>query len=169
MAERSFDHLFQRHAELAMRLEQLESPADLEPLKADIGALFKNVDREITELTTLKANILELVEKWKVVRGAQPASIAPTFSSERPIVHADHIGDDPRHRKSDIHFLGEGAINAGARIPVKVAHFIGENRLVTDLIGLCFIKIETQGSKRPHDAHPYGNIFSGDHLVGVSQ
>jgi tetratricopeptide (TPR) repeat protein len=54
--------------------------------------LFKAVDREITELTTLKANVLELVERWKAVRNTQPASIAPTFSGERPVVHADHIG-----------------------------------------------------------------------------
>jgi tetratricopeptide (TPR) repeat protein len=91
VAERSIDHLFQRHAELAARLDSA-SPAELEPLKADIGALFKAVDREITELTTLKANVLELVERWKAVRNTQPASIAPTFSGERPVVHADHIG-----------------------------------------------------------------------------
>ena len=92
MAERPIDHWLQRHAELSARLDDLQSPNDLEHLKADIGALFKGVEREINDLTTLKANVLELVEKWKAVKGAQPASIAPTFSSERPVVHADHIG-----------------------------------------------------------------------------
>jgi len=75
-----------------MRLDQQQSAADLEALKADIGVLFKTVERELAELTTLKTSVLELIEKWKAARGTQPASIAPTFSSERPIVHADHIG-----------------------------------------------------------------------------
>jgi tetratricopeptide (TPR) repeat protein len=100
VAERPIEQWLQRHAELASRLDQLQSPDDLEPLKADIGALFKAVDREITELTTLKASILELIEKWKTVKNSHAASItptvaptiAPTFSGERPIVHADHIG-----------------------------------------------------------------------------
>ena len=51
-----------------------------------------SVDREITELTTLKASILELIEKWKTVKNSHAASItptvaptiAPTFSGERP-------------------------------------------------------------------------------------
>jgi tetratricopeptide (TPR) repeat protein len=92
VAERSIEHLFQRHAELAMRLGQQQSAADLEALKADIAVLFKTVERELAELTTLKTSVLELIEKWKAARGTQPASIAPTFSSERPVVHADHIG-----------------------------------------------------------------------------
>jgi tetratricopeptide (TPR) repeat protein len=92
VADRSVDHLLQRHAELSARLEQLQSPDELEPLKAEIGALFKSVEREINELTALKANVLALVERWKAARAAQPASIAPTFSGERPVVHADHIG-----------------------------------------------------------------------------
>jgi tetratricopeptide (TPR) repeat protein len=92
VADRSVDHLLQRHAELSARLEQLQSPDELEPLKAEIGALFKSVEREINELTALKANVLALVERWKAARATQPASIAPTFSGERPVVHADHIG-----------------------------------------------------------------------------
>jgi tetratricopeptide (TPR) repeat protein len=92
VADRSIDPLRRRHAELAVRLESAASPEDLEPLKADIGALFKLVDRELAELTSLKAGILELIDKWKAVKNAQPASIAPSFSGERPVVHADHIG-----------------------------------------------------------------------------
>jgi tetratricopeptide (TPR) repeat protein len=99
VAERAIDEWSQRRAELAARLDKV-APEDLEPLKAEIGALFKAVEREINELTTLKAGILELIEKWKVAKTGQPASItsasvptiAPTFSGERPEVHADHIG-----------------------------------------------------------------------------
>jgi len=92
VAERSIEQLLQRRAELAERLNAAQSPSELEPLKADIGALFKAVEREINELTSLKASVLELVEKWKTVKNGQPASIAPSFSGERPVVHADHIG-----------------------------------------------------------------------------
>ncbi|HEY4307749.1 MAG TPA: tetratricopeptide repeat protein [Gemmatimonadaceae bacterium] len=96
MAERPIEQLVQRHAELASRLDKLETSDELEPLKAEIGALFKSVDREIAELTTLKASVLELIEKWKAVKSSKPApvaaTIAPAFSSERPVVHADHIG-----------------------------------------------------------------------------
>ena len=90
--DRPIEHWLQRRAELAARLDQVQSPDDLEPLKAEIGALFKSVEREINELTTLKAGIVELIEKWKATKNVQPASIAPTFSGERPVVHADHIG-----------------------------------------------------------------------------
>ena len=92
VAERSIEQLLQRHAELAERLNAVQSPNELEPLKAEIGSLFKTVDREINELMALKASVLELIEKWKSVKNAQPASIAPSFSGERPVVHADHIG-----------------------------------------------------------------------------
>ena len=92
MAERSIEQLLQRHAELAERLNAVQSPNELDSLKAEIGALFKTVARELTELTSLKANVLQLIEKWKVVKNGQPASIAPSFSGERPVVHADHIG-----------------------------------------------------------------------------
>ena len=69
-------------------------------LKAEIGTLFKAVERELNELTTLKAGVLELVEKWKATKNGQPTpvasaivpTIAPPFSGERPVVHADHIG-----------------------------------------------------------------------------
>ena len=35
--------------------------------------------------------MLRLVEKWKGIKGTAP-SVAPQFSGEKPVVHADHIG-----------------------------------------------------------------------------
>src|ERR1700750_2942159 len=32
-----------------------------------------------------------MVKRWKAVKAATP-SLAPAFSGERPVVHADHIG-----------------------------------------------------------------------------
>lgn len=92
MSERSIEDLRQGHAELVTRLDALQSANDLEPLKAEIGALFKTVDRQINELSALKTSVLELIERWKAVKSSQPVSIAPAFSGERPVVHADHIG-----------------------------------------------------------------------------
>lgn len=105
MAERSVDLLLQRHAELAARLDDVRAADQLEPLKADIGALFKAVERELADLGALKVSVLELVEKWKLVKAGQPstngatttptsaaASVAPHFADARPVVHADHIG-----------------------------------------------------------------------------
>lgn len=109
MAERSIEHLLQRHAELAARMDDVSAADQLEPLKGDIGALFKAVERELADLGALKVNVLELVEKWKAVKAGQPSSgqpsngttttatpvsatVAPHFADARPVVHADHLG-----------------------------------------------------------------------------
>lgn len=91
MAEQGSAELRARHAALAQRLEAPEAGAELEALKAEIGALFRTVDHELAELTSLKESVLQLVERWKSLKGAQP-SLAPQFSGEKPVVHADHIG-----------------------------------------------------------------------------
>jgi tetratricopeptide (TPR) repeat protein len=91
VAERSVEELRARRAALAQRLDAANVPGELDALKTDIGTLFKAVDQEIVELTALKDDILALVERWKALKGAQP-SLAPQFSGEKPVVHADHIG-----------------------------------------------------------------------------
>jgi tetratricopeptide (TPR) repeat protein len=89
--EESIDELRSRKAALAQRLEQPLAAADMDVLKADIGALFKTVDQELAQLGALKDEVLHLVEKWKGVKATKP-SLAPQFSGEKPVVHADHIG-----------------------------------------------------------------------------
>ena len=91
MAERLAEDLRERRNALDARLSAPSAPAELDALKTEIGALFKTVEHELTELTSLKEEVLALVEKWKGLKGAQP-SIAPQFSGEKPTVHADHIG-----------------------------------------------------------------------------
>lgn len=76
---------------LETRLDQPTVAADLEPLKVEIGNLFKAVETSIAELNLVRQDVLRLVEKWKTVKGAMP-SVAPQFTGERPQVHADHIG-----------------------------------------------------------------------------
>lgn len=91
MAERSSEQFRARRDALAARLDSSDASAELDALKADIGALFKNVDQELAELTALKDEVRQLVERWKGLKSAQP-SLAPQFTPEKPVVHADHIG-----------------------------------------------------------------------------
>ena len=80
-----------RHDALGARLDAPDAATELDGLKADIGALFKSVEAEITQLNSLRTDVLQLVDRWKVLKAAQP-SLAPQFPAERPVVHADHIG-----------------------------------------------------------------------------
>jgi tetratricopeptide (TPR) repeat protein len=91
VAERTVDELRARREALDARLDQPGAAAQLEELKNQIGALFKSVELEIAELTTVRQDVLELIEKWKRVKGNVP-SVAPQFAPEKPRVHADHIG-----------------------------------------------------------------------------
>jgi Lipoprotein NlpI, contains TPR repeats len=80
-----------RRQALEARLDNPGAAAELDSLKGLIGGLFKSVDSQIAELQAVREEVLQLVEKWKRVRGALP-SLAPQFAGEKPIVHADHIG-----------------------------------------------------------------------------
>ena len=95
--------LRERYGTLAQRLGAPEAARELDLLKTEIGALFKQLDHDIGELTTLRDDVKQLVEQWKSVRAkhggggngaAKPGapSNAPQFSGERPVVHADHLG-----------------------------------------------------------------------------
>ena len=80
-----------RHDALAARLDAPEAATDLDGLKADIAALFKAVEVEIAQLTALRGDVLQLIDRWKALKATQP-SLAPQFVAERPVIHADHIG-----------------------------------------------------------------------------
>jgi tetratricopeptide (TPR) repeat protein len=81
----------ERFAALGRRLDAPQAGGELDALKADIGALYKNIDHELQHLTGLRDEVLQLVERWKAVHSGQP-SLAPQFAVERPVVHEDHIG-----------------------------------------------------------------------------
>jgi tetratricopeptide (TPR) repeat protein len=89
------DSASQQYRNLYTTLDQkLSSPnatANLDALKIEIGTLYRAIDRDIDQLTTLRDETRQLIERWKSLRGEQP-SLAPTFSGERPTVHEDHIG-----------------------------------------------------------------------------
>src|SRR3990170_6129461 len=46
----------------------------------------------MAEFNVLKDDIKRLVDKWKAHQAAAAPSLAPQFTAERPVVHADHIG-----------------------------------------------------------------------------
>ena len=95
MADRAIEELQSRCRILEARLNADNAIAELDGLKADIGALFKTVEHQIAELTAVREDVLKLVEKWKGVRAAQPAQrvvVAPEFPGAKPAVIADHLG-----------------------------------------------------------------------------
>ena len=77
---------------LARRLETVPGGAEREALKKDIIAFFKQVDGQLAELTQVKEDIRQLVEKYKQVAAQATEASAPEFTGTRPAVHADHIG-----------------------------------------------------------------------------
>ena len=72
------------------RCDAAQSPDDVAALKGDIIGLFRSVEQQVADLSALKDEIKKLVDKWKQL-SANP-SLAPQFSGEKPVVHADHIG-----------------------------------------------------------------------------
>jgi tetratricopeptide (TPR) repeat protein len=91
VTEQLVDALRSRRDALDARLAAPGAVAELDALKGDIGSLFKAVELNVAELTALREDVLRLVEKWKGLKGTTP-SLAPQFNSEKPVVHADHIG-----------------------------------------------------------------------------
>jgi tetratricopeptide (TPR) repeat protein len=95
-----------RYGALQQRLTGTGAARELDALKTEIGALFKQLEQEIGELSALRDDVKQLVERWKTLKshnsgpnsngnsgkhGPVPSN-APQFVGERPVVHADHIG-----------------------------------------------------------------------------
>jgi len=78
-------------ATLDQRLSAPDATGSLDALKAEISALYRAIDRDVDQLSALREETRELIERWKALRGEQP-SLAPTFMGDRPVVHEDHIG-----------------------------------------------------------------------------
>jgi tetratricopeptide (TPR) repeat protein len=89
MAESTFSQRKAQYAALDARLASPNATSERDALKKDIIELFKTVEHEAADLTQLKDEIRQLVDKWKALA---TGSLAPEFNAERPVVHADHIG-----------------------------------------------------------------------------
>jgi tetratricopeptide (TPR) repeat protein len=68
------------------------SGAEREALKREIIGYFKHVDALISDLSVLKEDIRQLVDRYKQLSASTAEASAPEFTSSRPAVHADHIG-----------------------------------------------------------------------------
>ncbi len=83
--------LRRQYNEILARLTQSPSGTERDAVKSDIIALFKLVDRTITDLTALQDNIRALVDRYKELAHSQSSDQAPQFTGAVPAVH-DHLG-----------------------------------------------------------------------------
>jgi tetratricopeptide (TPR) repeat protein len=89
MVEAPPDDVRDRYAALVARLDAADASTDRTALKADIIELFRTIEREITELSTLKDDVKKLAERWKSIAGGATAPSAPQPTAP---LRADHIG-----------------------------------------------------------------------------
>jgi tetratricopeptide (TPR) repeat protein len=76
--------------QLDAKVESPDAATQKDVLKVEIISLFKSIEQEIADLNVLKDDVKKLVDKWKALQATQ--TLAPEFSAEKPVVHADHIG-----------------------------------------------------------------------------
>jgi tetratricopeptide (TPR) repeat protein len=92
MAEETLAGFRERYADIDRRLGAGLAEAERAQIKGEIIGLFKSVEQTVADLSILKEEIRALVEKWKAQQASAAPSLAPQFSGDKPVVHADHIG-----------------------------------------------------------------------------
>ena len=92
MADETLASYRATYASIDQRLDVGLTDAERPAVKTEIVTLFKSVEQQIAELSTLRDEIKLLVDKWKTQQSASAANLAPQFTGEKPVVHADHIG-----------------------------------------------------------------------------
>jgi tetratricopeptide (TPR) repeat protein len=75
---------------LDARLDDPDAAAQKDVLKVEIISFFRLIEQEITDLNALKDDVKKLVDKWKALQAT--ATLAPEFTADKPVLHADHIG-----------------------------------------------------------------------------
>jgi len=84
--------LRQEYDAIARQLDGAPGAAEQEAAKREIIAYFKKVDGILTELTRLKEDIRQLVDRYKRIAADTKQAAAPEFTGARPAVQADHLG-----------------------------------------------------------------------------
>ena len=92
MSESPIAKLRSEYDAIARQLDGATGGAEREAAKREIIAFFKKVDGHLGELTQLKDDIRQLVERYKQIAADTKQASAPEFTGQRPVVHADHIG-----------------------------------------------------------------------------
>src|SRR5437899_12348368 len=77
---------------IARQLDSAPGNAEREAAKREIIAYFKKVDGMLSELTQLKDDIRQLVDRYKQIAADTNQAAAPEFTGQRPALHADHTG-----------------------------------------------------------------------------
>src|SRR5437879_8620941 len=77
---------------IARQLEGAPGNAEREAAKREIIAYFKKVDGMLADLTQLKDEIRQLVDRYKQLAADTKQAEALEFTGQRPAMHADHIG-----------------------------------------------------------------------------
>lgn len=92
MPDETLEGFRKLYTDIDRRLDAGLSEGDRAAVKGEIIGLFKTVEQTVADLSALKEQIRSLVEKWKALQAAAAPSLAPQFSGDKPVVHADHIG-----------------------------------------------------------------------------
>jgi tetratricopeptide (TPR) repeat protein len=92
MSESPVKALRAEYDAIARQLDGAAGGAEREAAKREIIGYFKRVDGFLSELTQLKDDIRQLVERYKQLTADTKEASAPEFTGMRPAVHADHIG-----------------------------------------------------------------------------
>ncbi len=91
MADETYASFKAQYAAIDAKLEAGLAAEQRSQVKVEIVSLFKSIESQVADLSALKDDIKQLVEKWKSQQSAE-GTAAPQFAGERPVVHADHIG-----------------------------------------------------------------------------
>ena len=91
MPDDSSSALRAEYAAIEARLGTVATEAGRAALKMEIAALFRRVERQLSELAELKTDIGLLVEMWKALRPVpDPGAVSQPADTQR--VHVDHLG-----------------------------------------------------------------------------
>ena len=91
MADETYASFKAHYTAIDAKLEAGLAPEERSQVKVEIVSLFKSLEAQVADLSTLKDEIKQLVDKWKSQQAVE-GTAAPQFVGERPVVHADHIG-----------------------------------------------------------------------------
>ena len=97
MADETLGTLKARYAELDGRLDAGLSESERPAVKADIIALFRTIEAQVSEMTALKEEVRKLVDKWKTAQAAALALRRHGMSDSKLVLAMElATGSEPR-------------------------------------------------------------------------
>jgi tetratricopeptide (TPR) repeat protein len=117
---------------LEQRLAATAGGSDRDVLKAEIIALYKDVERELAELASFKEEIRKLAEKWKSASQAAPPEAPDGAQPSR--VHADHLNASSYVEKG-WNLMSLGDYEGAERALTKALEFAPDDPQTESLLG----------------------------------